>query len=388
MIDNNLKDTGHQQDDDYTRFSYIRKKLFTVSNLDTPVSNPKQEEEGKTLTLITCMGIFWILLYITQSANIKKLLPIEERWIFFFYCCVSIGVTAWAAMSFSASLRNKVKSRNEKQDGNSQFSLSDVWNITPAGITELNYDNTETVSVKYDTQAFILRGIMTGIVDLPDNQDSIHYQTMAKFVDIIVREGYELSRVVLPYNTNNDPIWDNESQKIAKAYQNGTAYTMFRTSLMNCCLEFTEMNSKVNVSYYIIKAGYSTKSDLPTLIHELMKLNGVGCMHFDGVSIKEFKNLLEDYYGVSVSLEDISNFMRSSVTDMGECKLISYEDFEGNLIKFSKYANYNLPRIFSTISDLSSLKLDEDSLYGDTDEDTNLAYNTESNSIFAGEIVD
>ena len=337
---------------DYDRFNYLKKKLFIITNLEAGrFHNKISKYEDRATTIFSVVFGIIILISAFTFHTICELTGLGAISVFIILFILGCIISFMIILKVQYNMNERVRERTISGEGNIKFDLSNVWKITPGGIQEnIKLINDNTVSIRYTSQAVIVRGTMKGVIDCESTADKQHYDTLQRLVDIAMRENYELDIINLPYNIDNDPLWDSESEKIYRtSHELGSNYTMLMTSLHNHIYEFTKNNSRVTVVYYIFKSNPISSITPQTLAIEIQKLNQYFQMKITGINTKEFKILLEEYYGIAVSIEDITNFMTVTSIDLGECKIISYKDIKGNLIHKNKSFNYTLPDIFTTL---------------------------------------
>lgn len=343
---------------DYDRFEFIKKKLFIITNLDsTRLHNKTSKYEDRSITIVSAVTGVFILIWVMFANALTALTGFGPIGVLILLMVIDAVLSYLIILHVQYKINDRIRERSLSEDGNVKFDLSKVWRISPGGIQEnIQLVNDTTVGVRYTTNAIIMRGIMRGVVDCESNADKLHYDALQRLVDMAMRGGFELNVINLPYDIDNDPIWESESEKIYRtSAELGNDYTVLMNTLHNHIYDFTEKNHRITVTYYILKSAPGTTTQLEVIAQEIQKLNMYCQMSFTGISMKEFKNLLEGYYGINVSIEDITNFMTITSTDLGECKIISYVDSDHRLIQSNKIFDYSLPEVFTTIIPFSDV---------------------------------
>lgn len=337
---------------DYERFKFLQKKLFIITNLESGrLHNKSSKYEDRTVTIFSVVFGVIILFAIFSFHTLCELTGLGPIAVFVILFLIGCLISFLIIMHVQYNINERVREKTISGEGNTKFDLSKVWKITPGGIQEnIELLDDKTISVRYTNAAVVVRGIMKGVIDCESDMDKMHYDTLQRLIDIAMREHYELDMINMPYDIDNDPLWDSESEKIYKSsHLLGNKYTMLMTTLHNQIYEFSKNNSRVTVVYYIFKSSPVSLITPQTLAVEIQKLNKLFRMNITGINMKEFKNLLEGYYGITVSIEDITSFMTVTSMYLGECRIISYKDSENNLVKAGKTFEYILPNIFTTL---------------------------------------
>lgn len=329
---------------DYDKFKFLKTPSFVIASLDTNLSVKKSKHESRVFSIImaaTAITVFLILVSLTTVMNLTGAHPLI---IVIAYSLVAFLITWRIIAKVQYHIDDTIRERTTGGDGNIKFDLVSAWRITPGGIQENvdvgNGGDKGTVLVTYDTKAIFLKGIMRGTSDLKDGDDLNHYNTMQQLYDIAFKNGFEVIEINVPHDTDNDPIWDVETGRIHRAAGLGKEYLKFRTQLHDIVYNFTKRNSTVTVTYFILKATASARVQPDIMGMEITQLKQQCIMDISGVSMAEMKNLMESYYGVTISIEDILSFMTVTSSSLGECKLISYALEDGTVIEESSMFKY------------------------------------------------
>lgn len=336
---------------DYDKFKNIQKPVPTVTDLDPGIYRKKTKGEGKTMSIfVALLGIFAILLF-TQYRNILSLLPgLSPLAIISIYLVITILLSAKIAVMFNVDLSEKMRNKTLNQGGNDKFSLNKVWRIAVGGLTESTPIKTptykgNTMSVKFDNDAIILKILMDSVIDTDENGDINHYLSVTNIYDIIVKNKYEFEIISMRYNPDNDDFWDSSSKKISKANNLGNDYTFLRTKLENRLYQFTKEYSTVDAQYLIIKSTASSVMTPVQLINTIIANLKMSRLKIYGINLQEFKQFLEQYFNINISLEDITEFVSTTSNLPFETKLLGYT-LEGKYNEINKPFVYTLPNVF------------------------------------------
>lgn len=342
-----MDNQGNSQKSDYDKYEFLKRKNFVISNLDNSLSPKRSKYEDRVFSIVMAGVVITIFLIVVTLGAVMRLTGLNAFLVIFIYCVIAAFIILKIISAVQFNMKERIRQRTISGKGNQTFSLGDVWGITPGGIKDVDINEGKTLGVKYTTNAIILRGIMKGTVDCPSDMDRQHYAVLQKMIDIAMQNKFDVEIVNLKYDIDNDPIWGNEAQKIHDASSLGPEYVNLRTTLFTQVYDYTKVNSKVAVQYYILKSTPRTLVSTDGLAVQIQKLESSCQLGIMGISTHEFKNFLEEYYGVIVSIEDILNFVTITTTSLGECKVISYRIPNKGIVQVGEMFDYSmkLPRV-------------------------------------------
>lgn len=341
---------------DYNKFKNIQKKVPTITDLDGGLTKRKTRNEGKTfsifLFLVTVLGIAYFFSYDTLSS----LIPIGGFYLTAFAVIFILFISSYISLLIGSNITEKIRDKSYNQGSNSKFSLNKVWRIPSGGLTEsiplkTKFYKGNTMSIKYDNDAIIVKCLMDSVLDIDNDGDIKHYLTYTKIVDLIMKYNYELEVISLRYNPDNDNIWNDTSRKIALASSLGNNYTLIRSALENRLYTFTKDYSTVDAQYLIIKSTPFTDTSPAQLLNILMTYVGHSRLKVYGIDTQEFKAFLEQYYAISIAIEDITEYITSTNLPF-ETKVLGYT-LDNKYTTVNEPYKYVIPNSITTLGGYS-----------------------------------
>lgn len=335
-------------------------KLYIISNLQLH-KNKKSRSEGKVLSLfILLMVIFNVIVFLNLN-NIKVFLPINSFIIILLGLLITTFISAQITILFSTDIREKARRKSVNGTNNQTFSIEKVWGISTGGITPTSTAIGDSLSLKYTTECILFKSLLRNSLEREENVVNSHYASMGKFIDIIMENKFEVEVISMKYNPNNDPIWAEDSNKIAQSNLGATYQNIINTVSNNVFTE-TISNSNVTVNYYIIRSLPTSLCTVNQLLTNLVSLEATSRTIFSPVNLYEFKTLLEDYFGVTIHLEDLSNYITDDIVILGNTKVIKYSI---NGIDFTMVNDvYNYNDYLPTVKDIDGITKLEDNVEG------------------------
>lgn len=343
-------------------FPNITKGVQTVSDLDSSLIKKKTKGEGKGLSIFSVLIFIFAVIYFTQYRKIATLIPIPSIIIFSLYWFIAILLSANISVLCSTNLAEKRRNKTINAGSNDEFSLNSVWNIALGGLNESTPMKTKdyndnTVSIKYDSNAILVKFLMDSVIDVNTDGDINHYLSLTALYDIIMKANFEIELITLRYNPDNDMIWDTSLKRISKASQTyGASYSLIRNKLENNLYEFTKQHSTVNVQYLLIKETPLSSVSPAQLLNTIIANLKLARVKLYGVTLNEFKVLLEQYFAINIEIDDINEFVNTSQNLPYNTKIISYK-LDNKVIQINDIYEYTLPNEFITFEEELSLKI-------------------------------
>ncbi len=346
-------DTEKTLGDEYQRFRLLRKDVFVPVALDLNYSPKKSASDGKVITVSALLGIFFFALFVWQIENLEKLLPVNRIIIYIVYWLIAAIIMVKVITKICFNSQEAVRKRNlEMLDGfGAQF--KDIWDVKPGTLKEEHSGNLETVTYSYSSTAIVLRGIMRGIIDCEDDSDQTHYASLGRMRDICNNYDYYLHTYDVRYNPLNDNIWADESDKIAEG-EFSRHHRKVRNALAQNIREFTKANSTVTVRYFIIRQGVAPRCSPTDMCKEIMKWGELSRLQVQGVTMNEFKSLVEQYYGLTISFENINEGALGTV-DLDDTKVLKVIYYDGRVEEVNEGFKPKMPNVFITLDNSAQL---------------------------------
>lgn len=315
---------------DYNKFKNLT-PVRTVKELEVGLTG-KHRTSGadKSMTIfILLIVLFGIILFLNYN-TITSLIPINPIFVIGLYIVFALYVSISLSSLANKNLTEQTKAKIKNEGENEKFHLNKVWRITVGGIVETlplkskSY-NGSTLSIKYETDAFIIKFLMDSVADADESDDIRHYQGYTRILDLIVQNNYDIEILTLRYNPELDKIWGNSSRKIATASKEfGENFSLTRSLLEKRLFDFSANFSTIDVQYIIVKSTSTSSISCHQLLNQILANVKGTRLKIEGVSTIEFKQLIEQYFCTEVSFEDISTYV-SSTNLPGETKIISYK---------------------------------------------------------------
>lgn len=306
--------------------SFLKEKIFVPLSLDTKLE-PNRSKRGDTVFnwIIAFICFFMTTWFFTYNAfqDITGLSFVVTLVIYILF----FSFTGYLfIVKYIYRIGDKIRERSKDGEGNSTISLSKIWNISAGGVTEEEFTkDIKGLVLKYHGCPALVYRTVNGSTDgLSLGSDQVHYAMLQKALDIVASKGYMRLKINLRYNTQNDPIWDYQSDRLYNVSSElGEDYVDMMNDVINYHYEYTNMFSKVSASYHIIKLDInSTVRDVMELYNALRSTVECRTIDLKLLSISEFHSLLQQYYGLTHI--DINNVTSTTTVtqDIGKSKLL------------------------------------------------------------------
>lgn len=322
------------------RIPFIDYKLFTVLDPQENLSGNNSMRLDKSIIIIGIFIAVWAAFTMLTFKIVQNLFKLH--WIITLLIYLVAGI--FILYIIIARFVYKVEQKRRKaaiNRGNETINLGSVWGINPGGIIENRLSGKKSTTVYYKgKETIILKMLKKSVLVSDDMADWSHYEGLQYIEDIMVKNGFNFTKVNMKYNTENDYIWDELNDSLLQSSMlYGKKYTDLMNEIFVFQRNFTKSVSTVPVIYYIIKPDLiSTKKDYQQIFKEISTIIIQQCRcTLEPVSNKEFLRLLKDYYGVSyLDVDSISDFIAYSNEINIDVNVVKYVNNDGELIQLKE----------------------------------------------------
>ena len=315
---------------------YIDRDIFIPLNLTESIFGRTSRIAGKTALLLSVtLTIFLILFFLTVEA-VMDLTGLNILMVGAVYFLAFVLVTSQIYLKFIFKLDEKKDKRYEQGTSDKHIILGQLWGINPGGISSIITDTGKYTAVQYKSRRAIVFKILKGSVYLSnESADFSHYSALMEIDNLFLKNNFRVTKFNARYKIDNDPIWDTLDRNLVNtSFKLGSDYSTLMANVLKYHYDFTELNSKVTATYYIITPNFTlNKVDIENLIpvaHNILQSNSQS--RLSPVFDNEFLDVIKTYYGLEfLDINKLNEYITENL-DVLEIKTISYTTENGEVV--------------------------------------------------------